>query len=65
MISELSNREKSLLEILIHEIQERKPNKAITELLQSWIEANNLHPEKCQTMTQEEFEKWFKKRGGK
>lgn len=66
-VKELSRETKVILEILIHEIQKilEKPRgypfkwAEIRELLNSWIEANDLHPEQAETLTREEFEKRF------
>jgi hypothetical protein len=61
------------LEILIHQIYDELPEeresahqldlriRRIYSILNSWIEANHLHPEKVKTMTMEEFKKWVRK----
>lgn len=46
----LTKREKALLEILIAEILELNPNESIKKLLENWITANDLHPERVQTL---------------
>lgn len=47
----MNNETKAILEILIREIQDLRPNKDIEELLESWINANDLHPERVKTRT--------------
>lgn len=51
----------ALLSILIHEVKKTLPkgNQAVEELLDSWIIANNLPVNEVQTMTKEEFTKWY------
>lgn len=63
----LSRREKAVLNILIHEVQEilKEPGEStpklekIEQLLNSWIRANDLHPEQVETLTTEEAERQF------
>jgi hypothetical protein len=45
-VESMSNITKANLELLIREIQELHPNEAISNLLDSWIKGNDLHPEK-------------------
>lgn len=47
----LTVREKALLEIIIHEVKEVLPDSnKVMEVLDCWIKANNLHPEKVNTL---------------
>jgi rubrerythrin len=46
----LSEETTAALEILIAEIYDLNPNKKIRRLLESWVKANGLHPEKVQTI---------------
>lgn len=65
----LTEREKALLEILIHEIQEELHNGKIKTydalkfridyLLTNWIEANDLSPDEVKTMNFEELKKFL------
>lgn len=45
-VEPMSQITKANLELLIHEVQELEPNDKIKELLDLWIVANKLHPEK-------------------
>lgn len=47
----LTKIEKAMLEILIHEIRELKPNRRIEELLDTWVKENGLHPENVETVS--------------
>jgi len=66
-----TKREKTLLEILIHEIQETltfcEPEcyDKINTILHSWIKANDLHPEQCITVrpTEKELKEFHEKFG--
>jgi len=46
----LTRREKAFLELLIREVQDALPdvasNRKVKNLLESWVKANDLHPEK-------------------
>ena len=55
---------KAFFEILIHEIQGCKNMEEVNVLLDSWIKANDLHPEKVETLTEEEFRQRFSAKGG-
>ncbi len=45
----LSRKEKALLELLIAEIKDALPDvKRVEELLDSWVKANDLHPERVE-----------------
>lgn len=55
----MTKREKALLTILIAEIhgcQDMEGVKAITE---SWVKANDLHPEEVETLTEEQMQARF------
>ncbi len=54
---------KAFLEILIHEIQECKNMEEVNVLLNSWIKANDLHPENVETLTDEGFRQRFSTKG--
>ena len=51
----LSTQNKALLSILIREIQECSNMNEVNLLLDSWIQANDLHPENVETMAEKEF----------
>lgn len=55
----LTLRERSLLTILIAEIQECKDIDSIKAVTNSWITTNELHPEKVETLSQEEVRKFL------
>jgi hypothetical protein len=52
----LTVREKSLLNILIAEIKSCKDLEEIRAIVDSWVTANDLHPEKVLSITTEEFQ---------
>lgn len=54
---------KAFLEILIYEIQSCGNSNEINTLLDSWIKANNLHPERVITISKEELPQFLKKMG--
>ncbi len=64
-VKELSIKTKAVLAILIHEIQEildkpvdpTKKLEEIRQLLNIWIVANDLHPERVETLTLEELKR--------
>ena len=51
--------EKSVLELLIAEIQGCKSLEEVNAIVNPWITANDLHPERVETMTNEEFQKYL------
>ena len=51
---------RAILTILIHEIQGCKDRSEIESLLESWISANDLHPE--EVLTYASMEEFFKNR---
>jgi hypothetical protein len=61
----LTPNERGLLEILISEVQETLPQGEgkVTELLQRWVNANDLHPENVRSLTPEEFNREFGNHG--
>jgi hypothetical protein len=56
-IGELSEETKATLTILVAEICDLNPNEEIRRLLESWVKAHDLHPEKVQRLTTEELAK--------
>lgn len=60
---DISKETKGVLELLIHELQEAVDLTIIEEILQSWIEANNLHPENVQTLIKEINNDWAVRNG--
>jgi hypothetical protein len=52
---ELSEETKATLTILIAEIYDLNPNEEIKRLLETWVKAHDLHPEKVQRLTAEEL----------
>lgn len=47
---EMSNETRAILTILIAEVQECSSKKTIKTLLDSWVKANDLHPEDVVTV---------------
>ena len=56
---ELGSQGKAVLTILISEIQSCSTMSDVQKLINSWIDANDLHPEQVQTYSAEEAKKLF------
>lgn len=57
----MKKRTKAVLEILIHEVQGCKTLEEVNQLLKTWIDANDLHPEEVLTAeTREELDNFLK-----
>jgi hypothetical protein len=54
-IGELSEETRATLAILIAEIYDLNPNEEIRRLLETWVRAHDLHPEKVRRLTAEEL----------
>ncbi len=53
----LTPREKALLTIIIAEIQDCQDMEGIKAITNSWVTANDLHPEKVVSLNEEEMKK--------
>jgi len=51
---------KAFLEILIAEVESCKDIAEVKAILETWKKANDLHPEKVQSMSEEQFAEWIK-----
>lgn len=53
----MTRREKALLTIIIAEIQGCQDMEGVKAITNSWVTANDLHPEEVKTLSEEEMKK--------
>lgn len=56
----MTRREKALLEIVFAEIQGCQDTVEVNVVIDSWVKANDLHPEKVKILSREEMTKMLK-----